>query len=135
MQRKGLRPRIAASLIVAVWAVAVVVFGVLERLVDPETFDNVWLAMWWAMQTVTTVGFGDVVPQETAGRLIAAVLMLGGLALFAIVTGVITAAFVAQAQARSRPDRADPVVAKLDEMGTKLDAIEAELGRLHGRAN
>jgi voltage-gated potassium channel Kch len=133
MQRKGLRPRIAASLIVAVWAVAVVVFGVLERLVDPETFDNVWLAMWWAMQTVTTVGFGDVVPQETAGRLIAAVLMLGGLALFAIVTGVITAAFVAQAQAYGSRDGEDPVVAKLDEMGAKLDSIAAELGRLRGR--
>jgi len=54
--RKGLRPRYAAYVIVVAWAIGVVVFGVVERLVDPGTFDNVWLGMWWAIQTVTTVG-------------------------------------------------------------------------------
>ena len=44
-------------------AVAIVIFGVVERLVDPDTFDTVWDGMWWATQTVTTVGYGDVVPQ------------------------------------------------------------------------
>ena len=34
----------------------------MERLVDPHTFDNIWLGMWWAIQTVATVGYGDVVP-------------------------------------------------------------------------
>ena len=50
----------------------------MERLVNPETFDNVWLAMWWALQTVTTVGYGDVVPGDTADKVIASFLMLGG---------------------------------------------------------
>ena len=61
--------------------IGVVVFGVVERLVDPGTFDNVWLGMWWAIQTVTTVGYGDVVPGSTAGKVIATFLMLGGLSL------------------------------------------------------
>ena len=86
LQRKVLRPRVAASLIISLWGVGVVVFGVLERLVNPETFDNVWLAMWWALQTVTTVGYGDVVPGDTAGKVIASFLMLGGLSLYAVVT-------------------------------------------------
>ena len=107
LQRKVLRPRVAASLIISVWGVGVVVFGVLERLVNPETFDNVWLAMWWALQTVTTVGYGDVVPGDTAGKLIAAILMLGGLSLYAVVTGAITSAFVAEAQARRRAANED----------------------------
>jgi voltage-gated potassium channel len=47
------------------------VFGVVERLVDPKTFHNVWLEMWWAIETVTTVGYGDVVPNQTAGKIIA----------------------------------------------------------------
>ena len=99
VRKKGFTPRVAASFIAGLWALGVVVFGVLERLVDPDSFDNVWLGMWWALQTVTTVGYGDLVPSGTAGKLIAAFLMLGGLSLFAVVTGAVTSIFVAQAQA------------------------------------
>src|SRR6187549_3102560 len=113
VDKKGLRPRYAAYVIVAFWGLGVVVFGIVERLVDPDTFDNVWLGMWWAIQTVTTVGYGDVVPQSTAGKVIASFLMLGGLSLFAVVTGAITSAFVAQAQGRM--GGGDPVIQKLDE--------------------
>ena len=107
MERKGLRPRYAAYVIIVFWALGVVVFGIVERLVDPSTFNNVWLGMWWAIQTVTTVGYGDVVPGSTAGKVIASFMMLGGLSLFAVVTGAITSAFVAQAQ-RQRAE--DPVI-------------------------
>jgi voltage-gated potassium channel len=130
MERKGLRPRFAAYLIIAFWAVGVVVFGVIERLVDPDTFDNVWLGMWWAMQTVTTVGYGDVVPGSTAGKVIAAFMMLGGLSLLAVVTGVITSGFVAQAQAERQADREDPMMVKLEQMAGRLDTIDAHLARL-----
>ena len=135
LQRKVLRPRVAASLIISVWGVGVVVFGVLERLVNPETFDNVWLAMWWALQTVTTVGYGDVVPGDTAGKLIAAILMLGGLSLYAVVTGAITSAFVAEAQARRRAANEDPVTRRLQEITAQLEAIREELARLDTRTD
>jgi ion channel len=79
--RKGQRPRDAAYLIGAFWAIAVIVFGVVERLLDPKTFHSVWLGMWWATETVTTVGYGDIVPDQTAGKIIAGFLMLGGLSL------------------------------------------------------
>jgi voltage-gated potassium channel len=131
--RKGLRPRYAAYVIVVAWAIGVVVFGVVERLVDPGTFDNVWLGMWWAIQTVTTVGYGDVVPGSTAGKVIATFLMLGGLSLFAVVTGAITSAFVAQRQ-KVAGDR-DPVVRKLDELTTKLDALQSEVARVRPGAD
>src|SRR5438034_7343262 len=121
MERKVLRPRFAAYLIIAFWAVGVVVFGVIERLVDPHTFDNVWLGMWWAIQTVTTVGYGDVVPGSTAGKVIAAFMMLGGLSLLAVLTGVITSGFVAHAQAQRQADRDDPMMQKLDEMAARLE--------------
>jgi voltage-gated potassium channel len=131
--RKGLRPRYAAYVIVVAWAIGVGVFGVVERLVDPGTFDNVWLGMWWAIQTVTTVGYGDVVPGSTAGKVIATFLMLGGLSLFAVVTGAITSAFVAQRQ-KVAGDR-DPVVRKLDELTTKLDALQSEVARVRPGAD
>ncbi len=104
VEKKGLRPRLAAAVIATVWLVAIVVFGIVEHLLDRQSFESVWDGMWWATQTVTTVGYGDVVPDEGAGRMIASVLMIGGLSLFAVVTGAITSAFVAHAQAETRAE-------------------------------
>jgi voltage-gated potassium channel len=89
--------------------------------------------MWWAIQTVTTVGYGDVVPGSTVGKVIATFLMLGGLSLFAVVTGAITSAFVAQRQNVAGDE--DPVVRKLDELTAKLDALQSEVARLRPGAD
>jgi voltage-gated potassium channel len=133
IERKGLRPRDAAYLIAGFWAVAVVVFGVLERIVDPKTFHTVWSGMWWAVETVTTVGYGDIVPHQTAGRLIGGFLMLGGLSLLAVVTAAITSGFVSRAQARGRLSGEDPVMLKLAELTTELQSVKRELERLGPR--
>jgi voltage-gated potassium channel len=133
VERKGrLTPRLAATLVAGFWLVGVVVFGIVERLVDPDTFDNVWLGMWWALQTVTTVGFGDVVPESTAGKLIASLLMLGGLSLFGVVTGAITSIFVTQAQVQARVGGGteDPVTQRLDEVSTRLERLADEVASL-----
>ena len=130
VERKGMTPRVAVGLIATFWAIGVVIFGVIEWLVDPDTFDTVWLAMWWGVQTVTTVGYGDVVPGDVAGKVIASFLMFGGLSLFAVVTGAITSAFVAQAQQRLGHE--DPVIRKLDELDARLETISSELARLKG---
>lgn len=134
VRSRGLRPRYAAYVIVVFWALGVVVFGVVERLVDPGTFNNVWLGMWWAIQTVTTVGYGDVVPGSTVGKVIATFLMLGGLSLFAVVTGAITSAFVAERQ-RRRPLADDPMAQRLDEVAAKLDELKADIARLERGAD
>jgi voltage-gated potassium channel len=125
--RKGLRPRDAAYLIAGFWTIAVVVFGVVERLVDPKTFHSVWLGMWWAIETVTTVGYGDVIPDQAAGKVIAALLMLGGLALLSVVTAVITSGFVSRAEDRRRTTREDPIIQKLDQLSVELQAVRTEL--------
>ena len=129
IERKGLRIRFAAYVIVAFWATLVVVFGVVEYLIDPKTFHSVWLGMWWAIETVTTVGYGDVVPKQTAGKVIASFLMLGGLAVLAVVTGVITSIFVSAAQADRRAAGDDPVMQRLQEMTVQLESLQAELVR------
>jgi voltage-gated potassium channel len=130
IQRKGLRPRDAAYLIGAFWTLAVVVFGVAERLVDPKTFHTVWFGMWWAVETVTTVGYGDIVPSQTAGKTVAAFLMLGGLSLIAVVTAAITSGFVSRAEDQRRAAGRDPVMQKLEQIATELDAVRAELNQL-----
>jgi len=130
IERRGLRPRDAAFLVAGFWALAVVVFGVLERIVDPKTFHSVWLAIWWGVETVTTVGYGDIVPDQTAGKVIAGFLMLGGLSLIAIVTAAITSGFVSRAQAGGRAAGDDPVMHKLEELSAQLQAVKAELDQL-----
>jgi voltage-gated potassium channel Kch len=128
LERKGLRPRVAASVIAVLWLAAIVVFGILEHLLDPDSFDNVWDGMWWATQTVTTVGYGDVVPDDTVGKVIASVLMIAGLSLFAVVTAIVASAFVARAQAEQVAGREDLLMEKLDGLSAELATLRAQLG-------
>jgi voltage-gated potassium channel len=125
--RRGLRPRDAAFLITGFWAVAVVVFGVVERFADHKTFHTVWLGIWWAIQTVTTVGYGDIVPDQPTGKVIAGFLMLGGLSLLSVITAAITSGFVARAQERRRASGEDPVMLKLDQLIHELQAVRTQL--------
>jgi voltage-gated potassium channel len=72
------------------------VAALVERLVEPDTFTSYGKACWWAVQTVSTVGYGDTVPTTAAGRGVAAVVMIFGMALVPIVTSVIVAILTAQ---------------------------------------
>ena len=128
-RRGGLRPRDAAYLIVAVWLVAVVIFGIVEHLLDDQTFPTVWLGMWWALQTVTTVGYGDVVPQDSVGRAIASLLLLGGLALLSVVTATITSGFVARARRETRSDAEAELLAEIRELRARVDELAERLER------
>jgi voltage-gated potassium channel len=74
--------------IVFVAALMMIAGGIVARLVEPETFTSIGLSFWWAITTVTTVGYGDVVPVSTAGRLVGAALMLTGVSLIPLVTSV-----------------------------------------------
>jgi voltage-gated potassium channel len=91
-------------------------------LVDRKDFDNLGDAMWWAVQTVTTVGYGDVVPEHVAGRLIGGALMLQGIALLTVITASVTATLIEQA--RQRRQAPDEVLAKLEQIDARLEAIE-----------
>jgi voltage-gated potassium channel len=72
----------------------VVGFAVLMRLLDPHDFPSLGLAIWWAVSTVTTVGYGDVVPTEPWGRLVASVLMVIGYASLSLLTGIVASLLV-----------------------------------------
>ena len=130
IERKGLRPRDAAYVLGAFWAAAVIVGGVLERIVDPKTFHSVWLGMWWAVETVTTVGYGDIVPQQTVGKVIAGFLMLGGLSLIAVITAAITTSFVSRTEAQQRLAEEGSVIQKLDQLAGQLEGVKDELAQL-----
>jgi voltage-gated potassium channel Kch len=130
-QRKGLRPRDAAILIVIVWVLAMVVFGVAEHLVEPKTFPTVWLGMWWSLVTVTTVGYGDFVPVGTAGRIIASFLLLGGLAFLTVIIAMITSGFVERYHRQTSAASEDRVMQRMEQLSSELKEVRAEVQSLH----
>jgi voltage-gated potassium channel len=68
----------------------------LERDVQPGTFGSVPATLWWAIATLTTVGYGDVVPVTPLGRLVAAFVMICGLGVFGLWTGILATGFAAE---------------------------------------
>lgn len=67
-----------------------------ERNAQPAVFGNLPSAMWWAVVTLTTTGYGDAVPMTLPGRLIAAMVMICGLGVFGLWTGILATAFAAE---------------------------------------
>jgi len=78
----------AIRTIVLVAMVMVVAGALLARIVEPSTFTDIGLSLWWSVTTLTTVGYGDIVPVTTGGRLVGAALMLTGVSLIPLVTSV-----------------------------------------------
>ena len=133
--RDPLSVRKAMAVIVAATVVSVVVGGVLITVVDSEEFPDLGAGLWWALQTVTTVGYGDVTPENTAGRLVGALFLLEAISFVTIVTAVITSSFVE----RARQERiahtgaadevgAEQLMAQLSEIASRLERIEQTLG-------
>ena len=111
--------RKAIALIVSVAAILAFAAAVLVHAIDPAigTFGD---SLWWAVVTVSTVGYGDVVPESTAGRLVGAILMLTGLSLIPLITSVVVSILVAQGTRRSR----EAELAHLERIFERLDALE-----------
>jgi hypothetical protein len=128
--REPVSVRNAVNIIVLATLSLVVGCGVLVRVVDHKTFPNIWLGMWWALQTVTTVGYGDVVPANFWGRIVGAVAMLQGIALLTIVTAGITSTFVARAQREHPMFEADVSDDDMAALQTRFDELNARLDRL-----
>ena len=116
--------------------------GILIRFVDHENFPSVGLGIWWALQTVTTVGYGDVVPTTLTGRVIGGVVMVIGIAFISFVTAGVTSALVRRAGEESRAaDRAhvientQHILDELAKNGQTLADLEKrlEVDRLEAR--
>ena len=114
--------RTALGLIIALATVLAAGAAVLEWLIDPA-FDNLGQALWFSVTTVTTVGYGDYVPESAAGRVVAAALMLAGVSLIPLITSVVVSIMVAQ---RTREER-ESDLRQLDTILERLDRIDRKL--------
>jgi voltage-gated potassium channel len=117
----------AVRLVAAVAIVLALIAAVLEWLVDPAMGDF-RDALWWAIVTVTTVGYGDVVPENTPGRIVASVLMLAGVSAIPITTSLVVSVFVSRLQAqqheRDAADRAE-LIARLERIENAIAARDS----------
>jgi voltage-gated potassium channel len=120
-------PRGAAITIAVVTTTITIAAGLLMTVIDHRDFPSLGGGLWWAVQTVTTVGYGDLVPNNAVGQIVAALVMLLGIGFVTVITASITSSFVErlrqQQQQRAGRDTAD----QLQKIDARLERIEAAL--------
>ena len=110
--------------------------GFLVRLINPKDFDSVGEGIWWAIVTLGTVGYGDVVPSSPWGRVVGSAVIIFGVTFLAFLTATVTSMFVSTEQEKdtaalialldARQEETHALLRRLDE---RLAAIEARLDR------
>lgn len=88
------------TVFVIVLLISATLVYVLERHNQPEAFHSIPAAMWWAIVTLTTTGYGDVTPQTVGGRMVAGVVMISGIAVFAMWAGILANGFSVELRRR-----------------------------------
>jgi|SRR5689334_276368 voltage-gated potassium channel len=121
-------PRTAAAVIATVTTTITVAAGLLMSVIDHKGFPSIGSGLWWAVQTVTTVGYGDRVPETTPGQLLAAVVMLLGIGFVTVITASITGAFVSRTRKEATGDTAQSAE-QLQDIIARLDRIEGHLNQ------
>ena len=109
-------------------------------LVDRHDFPTLGLAVWWSLQTVTTVGYGDIVPTTKVGRVIGGAELVMGVSFIAFLTAGVTSSVIERARggadaARSalREQEAQAILDALAETTTAITALDARLGTIESK--
>jgi voltage-gated potassium channel len=110
----------AIGTVVGIAIALVLIAGGLVRVVEGETFTSLGLSYWWAIETVTTVGYGDIVPITVSGRIVASLLMLTGIALIPTLTSVIVSTLLAK-QRDEDQERLEAMLTRVEERLADLE--------------
>jgi voltage-gated potassium channel len=112
--------------LVAMMLAIMLLAALVVHVLSPKAFDTFGDEVWWAAQTVTTVGYGDVVPATGGGRFIGGIVMFVSVATVSLVTAVVTAGFVAYQQRRlsGEAERHAELRDALHRIETRLEALE-----------
>ena len=114
-----------AALAIAICTIVITVAGgVGIWALDHKEFPTIGAGLWWSVQTITTVGYGDNVPTRTEGRIVAAIIMIAGIGLLSVVTATITAAFVEGARSRLGRGRDEEIIKRLESMEKRLEEMD-----------
>jgi voltage-gated potassium channel len=122
LRHRGLNWVLLIALVLNLIAAAAVLE--FERANPEANIDSYPDALWWAVTTITTVGYGDRFPMSPAGRGVAVVLMIAGIAMFGVITATIAAYFVEQKAEEDMASRLDQIMDRLDTIEARLQADE-----------
>jgi hypothetical protein len=117
-REKALSSETAFRFVALVTVFVVVVAGSVEAVVDSKDFTSTWQGIWWAVVTMTTVGYGDIYPTSVTGRAVAIVVMFVGIGFLSVLTAKIASFFV-------KTDRGE-----FEAMIASLNRLEAEMADL-----
>ncbi len=111
--------------------VVTVASGIVMTIAEHERFPSIGSGLWWAIQTTTTVGYGDNVPVTVAGRLVAAVVMLFGIGFLTVITAAITSTFVSRSRLeQERSEGETSATAQLSQLDGRLHELDGRLERI-----
>jgi voltage-gated potassium channel len=116
--------------------------AVVMWLLDEKNFSSFGLAVWWALQTVTTVGYGDVVPTTAAGKVIGGIEMVLGISFIAFLTATVTSTAIErgakekqEAALKAATDNTQRIIDALGHTGAAVRELNARLDRIEARLN
>jgi voltage-gated potassium channel len=118
--RKTYLDKIIALTIIFITIVTVLVWYVDSNITDFKT------AIWYTFVSMTSTGYGDVVPISSSGRLIGIIAMLGGILIFSLITAIISSAYISKLNRENRSDlesRLDDLTAEIKELHKKIDEL------------
>ena len=125
---RAVTPRGAAIVIATATIAITLASAALMTVIDREHYPSLGSGLWWAVQTTTTVGYGDVVPTTAAGRFLAALVMLFGIGFLTVITAAITSTFVSRTAQRADGIGAEaPTAEQVRGLDKRLELIEAAL--------
>lgn len=126
--------RYATTTIISLTVAVVLLGALMMRIFDHEQYPTYSGALWFTLQTVTTVGYGDTTPTSVVGRSVAAVVMVTAIGLVTVVTAGVTSTFIEAARVRTQRSEAqaatdpfDQLDATLTTLAERLDQIETTL--------
>ena len=120
LSRNELGTTLLASVIVIIMA------GIMMAAIDPAIESPVD-GVWWAWVTVTTVGYGDLVPNSALGKVFASLVILLGLALFSMLTGTFAALFIEKKEEEMLDAEQEQILERLDDVIQRLEQLEERL--------
>jgi voltage-gated potassium channel len=126
--------RYASAAIIATIVVLVVLGAVLMQILAPDQYDTFGEALWFTLQTVTTVGYGDNTPTSGEGRAVAAVVMLVSIGLVAVITAVVTSMFIRSVSRDDQESDRQVLAEALARIESKLTEADERLSRIERAA-
>ncbi len=125
--------RYASVAIMTVTIVMTLLGAVVLRVFDREEYPTFGEAIWFTLQTVTTVGYGDNTPADFIGRLVAAAIMLSAIGLITVITAIITSTFVGAATKRNNADDDQAGIDSTAQLQATLQALDDRLDRIESK--